>query len=182
MSTGKADNRKSQPTSKQYETCHARNPLPRSGSVQPIGGANGDEPFSPVSNAASVAAHPRRSPRSFGQIAMTIARFILALAILLFAAYIVVMNWGCVIVSMRNKRRGIDRHHSTVPIVSFIFTALAFLIYPRPDKMWMISVPLLDIANWSLLWFPVVLIRESRTKRITEPGGPANGSQPSDSE
>jgi hypothetical protein len=35
---------------------------------------------------------------------MTAARFILSIAILLFAAYVVVMNWGCVIVSMRNKR------------------------------------------------------------------------------
>ena len=99
---------------------------------------------------------------------MTVARFILALAILLFAAFIVMMNWGCVIVSMRNRRRGIDRHHSTVPVASFILAALAFLIYPDTNKMWMVSVPLLDIANWNLLTLPVVLIREARTKTITE--------------
>ena len=110
---------------------------------------------------------------------MTPIHFILALAILVFAAYIVVMNWGCVIVSMRNKRRGIDRHHSTVPIISIILAALAYFIYPRPDKMWMFSVPLLDIANWSLLWLPVVLIRESRTKRITEPAAAPNSRPPS---
>src|SRR6266516_3576737 len=35
--------------------------------AEPIGGApNGDEPFSSVSTATSTAAHPRRSPRSFG--------------------------------------------------------------------------------------------------------------------
>ena len=106
---------------------------------------------------------------------MTTVRFILGIAILLFAAYIVVMNWGCVIVSTRNKRRGIDQHHSTVPIISFVLAALAFAIYPRSDKMWMITVPLLDIANWSLLLFPVVLIREARTKRITEPRAAPNG-------
>jgi hypothetical protein len=111
----------------------------------------------------------------FGEISMTIVRFILAIAIPLFAAYVVVMDRGCVIVSMRNKRRGIDRHHSTVPIVSFVLAALAYLVYPHPDRTWMISVPLLDIANWSLLWPPVVLIRASRTKKITEPEGPANG-------
>jgi hypothetical protein len=33
---------------------------------QTVGGANVDEPFSSVSIAASAAAHPRRSPRSFG--------------------------------------------------------------------------------------------------------------------
>src|ERR1051325_8461610 len=98
---------------------------------------------------------------------MTPIHFILALAILVFAAYIVVMNWGCVIVSMRNKRRGIDRHHSTVPIISIILAALAYFIYPRPDKMWLFSVPLLDIANWSLLWLPAGLIPEARTKENT---------------
>jgi len=96
---------------------------------------------------------------------MTTARFILAIAILLFAACIVVMNWGCVIVSMRNKRRGIDRHHSTVSIVSIVLAAVAYLVYPQPEKVWMISVPMLDIANWNLLRLPVVLIREARKKR-----------------
>ncbi len=105
---------------------------------------------------------------------MTAARFILSIAILLFGAYIVVMNWGCVIAGMRNKRRGIVRHHSTVPVVSFVLAALAFLIYPRSDKLWMISVPLLDIANWSLLWLPVVLIREAKTKSMTELGAGGN--------
>jgi hypothetical protein len=105
---------------------------------------------------------------------MTIARFILAFAILLFAAYIVFMNWGCVAVSMRNKRRGIDRHHSTVPVVSFILAALAHLIYPRADEGWMITVPLLDIGNWSLLWLPVRLIREWK-KKSTGRGAAPNG-------
>jgi hypothetical protein len=90
--------------------------------------------------------------------------FYIAIAILLFAAYIFVMNWGCVIVSMRNKQRGIDRHHSAVPVMSFILTALAWFIYPLPDRLWMVFVPLLDIANWNLLWLPVVLIRERRKK------------------
>ena len=107
---------------------------------------------------------------------MTTVRFILAIGILLFAAYVVVMNWGCVIVSTRNKGRGIDRHHSTVPIISFVLAALAFAIYPRLDKMWMITVPLLDIANWSLLLLPVVLIREEKTKRTGEPRTAPNGS------
>jgi hypothetical protein len=117
-------------------------------------------------------------PETFGEIAMILARTILALALLLFAVVVVVMNWSCVITGRRNKRRGIDRHPSTVSLVSLLLTALAYLVYPRPDKAWMISVPLLDIANWYLLWLPVVLIRESRTKRITGPGGPASGSQP----
>ena len=95
---------------------------------------------------------------------MTIPRYILALIILLFAAYILVMNWACVIVSLRNKRRGIDRHHSTVPVVTLILAALADTIFPRADSRWMLTIPLLDIANWSLLWLPFGLIREWRKK------------------
>jgi hypothetical protein len=111
----------------------------------------------------------------FGESAMTIARYILAIAVLLFAAYVVVINWGCVIVSMRNKRRGIDRHHSTVPIFSFGVTVVAMIIYPRHDRaVWMFSVPLVDIANWSLLWLPFGLIRECM-KKGTEPGASPNG-------
>src|ERR1043166_285418 len=106
---------------------------------------------------------------------MTPIRFILALAILVFAAYIVVMNWGCVIVSMRNKRRGIDRHHSTVPIISIILAALAHLIYPKPDRNWMIVIPLLDIANWSLLALPFVLFREWRKKNTERSAAPNGG-------
>jgi hypothetical protein len=34
--------------------------------AEPVGGANGDEPFSSVSIATSAAAHPRRSPLTFG--------------------------------------------------------------------------------------------------------------------
>src|SRR3569832_1023077 len=105
---------------------------------------------------------------------MTTARFILAIAILFYAAYIVVMNWGFVIVSSRNKRRGIDRHHSTVPIVSLVLAALASFIYPLRDQMWIISVPALDIANWSMFLLPVVVIRESRAKKIAEPDDAGN--------
>ena len=92
---------------------------------------------------------------------MTTARLILAFAILLLAAYIIVMNWACVIVSMRNKWRGIGRHHSTVPVISCVLTACAYLIFPLLDRAWMIFVPLLDIATWSLLLLPVMFIREA---------------------
>jgi hypothetical protein len=37
----------------------------------------------------------------------------------------------------------------------------------------MVTVPLLDIANWSLLWLPFGLIRECM-KKGTEPGAAPN--------
>jgi|SRR5580658_8220404 hypothetical protein len=106
--------------------------------------------------------------------AMTIVRFILSFAVLLSAVYIAAMNWGCVIVSLRNKRRGIDQHHSTGPFISFCFALVAAILYPHPDKAaWMLAVPALDIGNWvvlwALVWLPMMLIRELRKKRKTEP-------------
>src|SRR5215475_3782121 len=91
---------------------------------------------------------------------MAVARLLFSILILLFTAYVVVMNWGCFIVNWRNKRRGIDRHHSMMPLVSVLFSYLAFLIYPYALRNWIGIIPLLDIGNWMLLLLPVILIRE----------------------
>src|SRR4030042_36270 len=95
---------------------------------------------------------------------MITARLIIAIVILVFALCIVAMNWNSVIGNMRNKRKGVAHHHSTVPIVSFILAALSYIIYPRQDKGLALIVPLLDIANWRLLWLSVRSIRQARTK------------------
>ncbi len=101
---------------------------------------------------------------------MTGVRLTLAIVILLFAAFVVVMNWVCVIASIRNHRRGIDQRHSTVPVISIVFVVLASLIHPHSERetRWMFIVPLPDIGNWNLLvslpWLPVALIRDARKK------------------
>jgi len=95
---------------------------------------------------------------------MTTARLIIAIVILVFALFIVAMNWSSVIGNMRSKRKGVAHHHSTVPIVSFILAAITYIIYPRQDKGVTLIIPLLDIANWRLLWLPVVRIRQARMK------------------
>ena len=95
---------------------------------------------------------------------MTTARLIIMIVMLIFALCIVAMNWSSVIGNMRNKRHGIAHHHTTVPIVSFILAALSYIIYPRPDKGSALIIPLLDIANWRLLWLPIAMIRQSRMK------------------
>jgi hypothetical protein len=104
---------------------------------------------------------------------------ILAAVILLLAAYIVVMNWACVIVSVRNNKRGIDRHHSTVPLISFFITIFAMMAcaWCGAPKLavWMLIVPLLDIANWSLVFAPFGLIREMCRRKVAEPAASRNG-------
>jgi len=74
------------------------------------------------------------------------------------------MNWGCVILSLRNKKKGIDRHHSTVPLVSLLLAYFAFGMYPYLQKSWIGIIPLLDIGNLTLLWLPVVLVRELKQR------------------
>ena len=82
---------------------------------------------------------------------MIAMRTTIAIILMFLAGYIVMMNWGCVIVSMLNKRRRIDRHHSTVPLISFLLTAVAFEVYPFMPKGWIGIIPAVDIGNWMLI-------------------------------
>jgi hypothetical protein len=79
---------------------------------------------------------------------MMMFRLITAIILMLMALYISVMNWGCVIASSLNKERGIDKHHSTVPLVSLILAGLAYPLYPYEPKGWVVILPLIDIGNW----------------------------------
>jgi hypothetical protein len=99
---------------------------------------------------------------------VTLARLIIAIVIPVFALGIVLMNWWCVIINRRNKKRGIERHYSTIPLVSLPLAALAYLIFPRPNRGWIFVFPLLDIANWRLLWLPLALLRDKRRKQSSK--------------
>jgi hypothetical protein len=78
-------------------------------------------------------------------------RISVAVILMLMAAYIAVVNWGCVIASERNRRKGIRKHHSTIPLISLILSALAFELYPLTPKGWIVIVPAADIGNWMLI-------------------------------
>ncbi len=82
---------------------------------------------------------------------MTELRIVIASLLILLGAYVAVMNWACVVAITRNKRQGIDKHHSTVPLVSLVLAILAYFIWPLETKAWMLLVPVLDIGNWLLL-------------------------------
>ena len=101
-------------------------------------------------------AHPQRVRRPLTadvrlEKKMNELRIIAASLLMLFGAYCAVMNWGCVIASMRNKRKGIDKHHSTVPLISLIAAGLAYFIYPLQPKSWIGLIPALDLGNWMLV-------------------------------
>jgi hypothetical protein len=96
---------------------------------------------------------------------MHVLKTALGILCLLAALYILVMNWACVILSLRNKRRGIDRHHSTIPIVSAFPAILAAALLGRPFGIWALLIPILDIANLNLLFSPIYLILHLLRKR-----------------
>lgn len=87
-------------------------------------------------------------------------RFVLAILLLLCAGYVVAMNWGCVIASSHNKRRGIDKHYSMVPIISLIFVSLAVVAYPYSPKWWMWLIAAGDISNLLMVLWPFFLLKD----------------------
>jgi len=83
---------------------------------------------------------------------MNILRAAIAIMVIVVAVYFVIMNWWSVIASEGNKRKGIARHHSTVPLVSFVLAGLvAYPLYPFTPKSWIGLIPLVDIGNWALI-------------------------------
>lgn len=83
---------------------------------------------------------------------MTILRASVAGIVISLAAFIVVMNWVWVIASELNKRKGIDKHYSTVPLISLILAGvIAYPVYPFTPKWWIWIIPAVDIGNWALV-------------------------------
>jgi uncharacterized membrane protein len=80
----------------------------------------------------------------------------LAVLLAVIALSVIVMNYACVIASYRNRLRGIDRHHSTLPLVPQILLVLAdrassiapARVLPWP---WLLGLALADIGLWVLL-------------------------------
>ena len=83
-------------------------------------------------------------------------RIVFGSVLIIAAAFVVVMNWGSLIVNERNKRNGIEKHSSASPFVPLILSAVAYLAYPMHPKGWVALIPALDLATWATL---VLLIR-----------------------
>lgn len=93
----------------------------------------------------------------------------LGAVLLLFATYIVVMNWCCAIASLRNKRKGIDRHYSMVPIVSIPLAFCGMFMCPYFPGTWSMLIGAVDIANLNLLFVPFYLIAYVWRRRHAKP-------------
>lgn len=99
---------------------------------------------------------------------MTTLRSIITVVLVAMSAFIVVLNWGYVIINLQNKRKGIDQRHSTIPLVSFVLATIAFEVCPFTSKGWIGIIPLVDIGNWVLLRLPVVYWKGCREKRAQD--------------
>ena len=81
------------------------------------------------------------------------------------AAFLAAMNWNCLFANRRNKRLGVDKHHSFVMVVPQILVGLAALISRRLVHPWLPSwsfwlVALADVSLLSLAIWPFILIRQ----------------------
>jgi hypothetical protein len=97
--------------------------------------------------------------------------FAVSILFVLGATFVAVMNWACVIASERNKRKGIDQHHSMVPVVSLVLGLLGLFFFPFPKGFWILIIPLADLSLWNLLFFPFFIIAYYWKKK-SRPHGP----------
>jgi hypothetical protein len=94
---------------------------------------------------------------------------VLGALFLLATVYLVAMNWACAIISLQNKRKGIRRHHSMIPIVSAWLAMFALVMWPFWPGKWVLLLPALDIANLNLLASPIYLLMYLLRKRRSPP-------------
>jgi len=92
---------------------------------------------------------------------------IVSVVLALLGTYIVAMNWGCFIVTYHNQRRGIDRHHSTVPIIAQLLLAGACYLSSLIPHWVLWSIALCDISILFLLYFLIRILLQSEKPPTT---------------
>ena len=95
---------------------------------------------------------------------MTIVLVIAAWLFTALAALLVVANYVWATANWRNKRRGIDRHVSTVPVIVLICCGLASTLSkgnspPFPPPLLFAALIVLDPSLWQLVALPFALLR-----------------------
>jgi len=169
------------------------------GITEPVGGANGDEPFSSVSIATSVAAHPRRSPLTFAM-----RRVFPILAAFLVGGVVASVPWGIYALHRQiefvgNAAATLDgQAHAGEQILGYLdepepqkAARLAFMAsnmvacFPSGIDMCEEQYPFFHVKrSWSSDYnrYQQFLRERHERWRGGEPAGAANGSQPIRSE
>lgn len=92
---------------------------------------------------------------------MVYLQHILGIGLMFFGIYIVGLNYGCIIVSERNKRRGIDKHHSVSPFIGPISYLIGASLSPFKIGIHVLIVLVLDPGTWLIvLGLPYALLTE----------------------
>jgi hypothetical protein len=86
--------------------------------------------------------------------------WILSIVLLMLAAFIALANIVGVFTATRNKRRGINRGYSCVPVLSAVLCTVAYAA--SRDRFGLIAfLPCaIDPATWTILYLPVFQLRE----------------------
>lgn len=75
-----------------------------------------------------------------------------------FGCFMVFMNWMGVYRNMRNRRRGIDKHESSVPFFGPILILAGLYVAPIDFQIWFWSIWLLDpIIYYMLMGLPSLI-------------------------
>ena len=82
-----------------------------------------------------------------------------SVALALAAAYVAAMNIGCAVANYRNKKRGVDKHHSMVPIAVQLLALASAAISSAVPKALLIGICLVDLSLWQLAYLPIFLLR-----------------------
>ena len=86
---------------------------------------------------------------------VTIAAWILIAA----GACFIGLNYGALVVNHRNRRHGVDRHSSFIPLMGGLLCALGAWLLARSGLA--LLVALLDPGVWVFLLLPVALLRRT---------------------
>jgi hypothetical protein len=86
--------------------------------------------------------------------------YFLALVLITLALLVANANLGGTMAAYRRQSEGIEGGYSNAPLLSIIFSVLAYWFYPSEPKGWILLIPLLDLGTWSLIILPFFLLRE----------------------
>lgn len=82
----------------------------------------------------------------------------LSFVLIALAIGVVVMNYAAAMLSARNKRLGIDKHHSMVFLVAQLLLWLAAVASPVVPRWVLFAIAAADLSLWMLLYLPIFLL------------------------
>jgi hypothetical protein len=81
----------------------------------------------------------------------------LSVICLILSSLIALGNIGGSVAAWRRKKRGIDRGYSNVPLISLLFSYLAWLSARNTIGLWALLPTVLDPGTWMLISLPLLL-------------------------